>query len=224
MYINVHTVPQVIQLANDTVGKMCNKYVELYLAGGAYEYLEQQIVLVSSYIDATSNNYEELADTSDVYQEMINNLYNLVSLQEYTPYQYGEPVDATFVYTANQRSNIYDGFTSVTSYTPNRFIISNEYGYPIASQLSPSEALVVPPLKIPFEDEASPSITSYQTNYAGTYGNFPSVTLFLDQGSHAFAPDQGASPTFQYDATDSLLQSITYSLGFAQTGYILLAP
>lgn len=136
-YINQYTAPSVIQLANDTLGKMCNRYVELYLSGGAYEYIEQQIVLISSYIDAASINYQELADTDETYQDLINNLYNIVSLQEYTPYTYGEPISEGFQYTLNQTSAVYDGFTSVTSYTPNRFIISNEFGYPVASDINP---------------------------------------------------------------------------------------
>lgn len=137
-YINSNTAPSVIQLADDTLGKLYNRYVELVYAGGAYEDIENKIVIISVYLSTAAQN-QSVVGSSNTYQTMINNLYNLVALQEYTPFTYGSPIDEGFVYTQNQTSVIYDGFTSVTSYTPNRFIVSNKFGYPVTSDLSPSD-------------------------------------------------------------------------------------
>lgn len=47
-------------------------------------------------------------------------------------------VDINFVYTSNQVDNVYNGFTSVTRYTPNRYLVTNEQGYPTVTNTPPA--------------------------------------------------------------------------------------
>lgn len=47
-------------------------------------------------------------------------------------------VNTNFVYTSNQLNNVYNGFTSVTRYTPNRYMVTNEQGYPVVTAIAPT--------------------------------------------------------------------------------------
>lgn len=82
----------------------------------------------------------------------------------------------------------------------------------------------VTPVKLFFNNESSPSIADYQTDYAGTFGNNPTFAVYLYNGTTgSYSLFTGASESLQYDITLTLLQSATFDLGFAQTGYILIS-
>lgn len=82
----------------------------------------------------------------------------------------------------------------------------------------------VTPVKLFFNNEASPSIADYQANYAATFGNNPTFAIYLYNGTTgSYSLFAGATENLQYDITLTLLQSATFDLGFAQTGYILIS-
>ena len=53
-------------------------------------------------------------------------------------------VSTNFVYTNNQINNVYNGFTSVTRYTPNRYLVTNEQGYPVVTAIAPTSTAGAP--------------------------------------------------------------------------------
>lgn len=82
----------------------------------------------------------------------------------------------------------------------------------------------VPPVKQFFTASATPSIPDYQVTYASSFGNDPTFAVYLYNGSSgSYSLFSGASETLQYDSTLTILQSATFDLGLAQTGYILIS-
>lgn len=82
----------------------------------------------------------------------------------------------------------------------------------------------VTPVKLFFNNDATPSIADYQTDYATTFGNNPTFAVYLYNGSTgSYSLFSGASENLQYDITLTLLQSASFDLGFAQTGYVLIS-
>jgi len=82
----------------------------------------------------------------------------------------------------------------------------------------------VTPIRLFFNNEATPTIADYQTDYANTFGNNPTFAVYLYNGTTgSYSLFTGASENLQYDITLTLLQSATFELGLAQTGYILIS-
>jgi hypothetical protein len=82
----------------------------------------------------------------------------------------------------------------------------------------------VTPVRLFFNNEATPTIADYQTDYANTFGNNPTFAVYLYNGTTgSYSLFTGASENLQYDITLTLLQSATFELGLAQTGYILIS-
>lgn len=205
-YINSNTAPSIIQLADDTLGKMFNKYIELVYAGGAYEPLENKIIIISVYLSTAAQN-QSVANSSDIYQTMINNLYNLVSLQEYTPFTYGSPITEGFVYTKNQTSIIYDGFTSVTSYTPNRFIVSNKFGYPVTSNLSIDSFGIILQTDVVFPTEGLNFYT-----FAELIGQ---TVMTVYRGTGTILRARSSAPSNEFAQFDGITGRITVNYAFS---------
>jgi hypothetical protein len=82
----------------------------------------------------------------------------------------------------------------------------------------------VTPVRLFFTANATPTISDYQTDYAGIFGNNPTFAVYLYNGTTgSYSLFSGASENLQYDITLTLLQSATFSLGLPQTGYILIS-
>jgi len=82
----------------------------------------------------------------------------------------------------------------------------------------------VTPVRLFFTNNATPTISDYQTDYAGVFGNNPTFAVYLYNGTTgSYSLFSGASEDLQYDITLTLLQSATFSLGLPQTGYILIS-
>lgn len=79
-----------------------------------------------------------------------------------------------------------------------------------------------PPERLYFDTD-NPTIPDWQGVYASRFGNDPTLAVFISNGSGFFTQDVSASPSLQYDGTDTLLQSVSYQFGVSQTGYILIS-
>ena len=81
----------------------------------------------------------------------------------------------------------------------------------------------VPPLPVAFDATDTPTITGYSTTnhliYSDVYGTHPTIKLFVyDENGDAIEWFTAYVPTL----SGGLLDTITYNLGEAKSGYILL--
>jgi hypothetical protein len=79
-----------------------------------------------------------------------------------------------------------------------------------------------PPAKISFINTTEPIIENYQEDYAPLYGDDPIIQLvcYDETGRRIYQSDQ---PIIT-ENDDGLINTITFELGFASSGYILLYP
>lgn len=86
------------------------------------------------------------------------------------------------------------------------------------------EQSYVTPVKLFFNNNAAPGVADWQADYAESFGNDPTLALYLYNGTPGSYTEQtGQVPTLQFTDSDTLLQSFAFDFGFPQTGYILIS-
>lgn len=80
------------------------------------------------------------------------------------------------------------------------------------------------PVRLYFNNNSSPQIPNWQSQYSQVFGNNPTLTVYIYSGTPGiYNEDTTASPQLTYDGTNSILQSVSYNFGVALTGYILIS-
>ena len=86
--------------------------------------------------------------------------------------------------------------------------------------LSLKTASSAPAIAIPFTSTSSPSISNYNTTYAATYGQYPTVILLTTSGSNYI--ERPEKPI--RNIVSGYLDSIVWDLAIPETGLIILKP
>lgn len=110
----------------------------------------------------------------------------------------------------------------ISTYSGSALVVNPDVVIP-GTTITVQSALSIPPERKYFTNSDTPSIADWQGVYASRFGNNPTLAIFLDNGSGFYTQDVSASPTLEFNGTETLLLSVQYGFGIPQTGYILIS-